>query len=762
MELTTISLIFTLVAGVAIVATLWNIRAKKKKNVVQEGVRVDVTAVDKIEAEMKEVEQRLATAIEENKQLSADHATEIDELRKQIEQEKKNCQELLKKAQNECDSLNEKLTEKYQQQLKKVQSECDSLNEQLKWALDGKLDAITKEKFAIVDELKAQLKTLEDELEGCTNNLADCERSIKQKDANINELQQALGKEQTQVKTLLSELNNSKQMLDSKMVELKGLNTALIAEQANVKQLTQAKKKLEDELEDYADDLSDCERKIKQKDANIKELEQSLSKEQAQVRTLLSELNNTKQVLSEKMAELNLKMNSLAFIQEVLSAKELQTADIQKLHKSIAEFETFVEGDFLSAEKLLFDNGVIWNDDTPTGDASYNACKATILPMLGEWAARKRKNWLDGKKTIAFVGEFSAGKTSIVNRILSQDDPKVPRLPVSTKATTAIPTYIAGGTAVSYSFIAGDERRKIISESTFNQVSKDILGQIKGVSSLIKYFVMTYNNPHLKGLSILDTPGFSSNDVEDRERTLEVINECDALFWVFDVNGGTVNRSSLAVLREGVRKPLFVVINKVDTKSVTEVNKVEALIRKTFDNEGIVVQQYIRFSSKSSLADIMNPIKVSVSTTNNNSDFVRYVGGLLDWAVNWVSDSLARENTELEKSKEEARQLESNFYGLLRGLQSHCEVVGSIPQYNERLFREDNYTMSQQDYGKLTRYLDEISETPHRITEIFDARVELQSDMVEVYKDISKFIGIKYHVENSIELYKKIVNRHKF
>ncbi len=39
---------------------------------------------------------------------------------------------------------------------------------------------------------------------------------------------------------------------------------------------------------------------------------------------------------------------------------------------------------------------------------------------------------------------------------------------------------------------------------------------------------MTYKNPNLNGLSILDTPGFNSNDSEDRERTIDVINECDA------------------------------------------------------------------------------------------------------------------------------------------------------------------------------------------------------------------------------------------
>ena len=75
---------------------------------------------------------------------------------------------------------------------------------------------------------------------------------------------------------------------------------------------------------------------------------------------------------------------------------------------------------------------------------------------------------------------------------------------------------------------------------------------------------MTYKNPNLNGLSILDTPGFNSNDSEDKERTIEVINECDALFWVFDVNAGTVNRSSISLIKEKLNKPLYVVINKQD------------------------------------------------------------------------------------------------------------------------------------------------------------------------------------------------------
>lgn len=69
---------------------------------------------------------------------------------------------------------------------------------------------------------------------------------------------------------------------------------------------------------------------------------------------------------------------------------------------------------------------------------------------LQKWAIVKKKDWIEGKTAIAFVGEFSAGKTSIVNRILSQDNPNVPLLPVGSEATTAIPTYIAGGVSTRY------------------------------------------------------------------------------------------------------------------------------------------------------------------------------------------------------------------------------------------------------------------------------------------------------------------------
>ena len=96
---------------------------------------------------------------------------------------------------------------------------------------------------------------------------------------------------------------------------------------------------------------------------------------------------------------------------------------------------------------------------------------------------------------------------------------------------------------------------------------------------------------------------------------------CDALFWVFDVNAGTVNRSSISIIKEKLNKPLYIVINKVDTKPESEIQKVEELIQKTLKKEGLKIEQFIRFSSKASIEDIMTPIH-SVKKIESRENFI--------------------------------------------------------------------------------------------------------------------------------------------
>jgi len=571
---------------------------------------------------------------------------------------------------------------------------------------------------------------------------------------------------ESKYKALLEEANQQCLQLDQQLKDaVRGEafippaqeQSALVAElKKKISKLEDDLEGFEDEIEDLKKDLSKSKDKVTSKEQENEKLNKELEKSKKEGEELEEKLSSVRDTLADKVEELNSKMESLNFIQAILSAKELNTDDVNKLYKRIGAFESFVKGPYLDLNAHLYSNynSLTWDDKS--GPEALQEKKKWVMDNCDQWVASKRKSWLDKKTTIAFVGEFSAGKTSIVNRILSQDNPNIPKLPVSTKATTAIPTYIAGGNAVSYSFISGDGQRKEILEDTFKKVSKEILDQVKGVSSLIKYFVMTYQNKNLNGISILDTPGFSSNDSEDRERTIDVINECDALFWVFDVNAGTINRSSISVIKEKLNKPLYIVINKVDTKPESEIRKVEQLIKTTLEEAGLQVEQFIRFSSKSPLENIMAPIR-NVPRSESREAFVSDIHNDLKNFLERFDEAI---RTSTQEIGEKTKTRESIFNGIQEGISSllfDCEKLKSIPIYETHFFGSDKYEMSESEYSAFTELIEEISGERidyiiGKVDESLDATAEIENE----YSWQSSLQSSFRNIDDCWESYKKI------
>lgn len=350
---------------------------------------------------------------------------------------------------------------------------------------------------------------------------------------------------------------------------------------ARLARMKKALEKAEEENEELEDKLK---RDLKREAEKTKEAEE-------QVRTLekdLSSLKKEKEKLNNELTatqdQADCRRKALSFVREVLTAQV--TSERSDLEQKVEEIVSFIHSDECRAYITLTDK------------------EERDLAM---WQSECSKSWIQGKVKVAFIGEFSAGKTSIVNRLLQKGDPHAIQLPVSSKATTAIPTYISGrkgGGKATYRFYTPDSILKEISEDTFRRVSKEVLEEVGGVSSMIKYFVMAYANKGLERLSILDTPGFSSQDEKDELRTMEVINECDALFWVVDVNNGQLNSRSIRVIRQYLHKPLYIIINKVDTKSPSEVKQAEQAIRTTCSKEKLSVKGFIYMGMKTPLDEL--------------------------------------------------------------------------------------------------------------------------------------------------------------
>ena len=593
---------------------------------------------------------------------------------------------------------------------------------------------------AKLQELEAENGSLKEKLSSISDESRNKESQLKEK-----------------YESLLSEAQKQCDSLDKQLKSAidGNIDESIKKQLEQVDKLKKQVKDLEEEVEEQEDDISSLKKKLRTKEDDITGLQDSLFKEQSTSKKLNTELESVKQQLDDKVEELNVKIGSLNFIQEILSAKEISTADTNALNKNINFFESFVKGQFTDLNSYLYTTyKLTWND--LEGKAGFEQKEKFFHDAFDQWASTKRKSWLDGKTTIAFVGEFSAGKTSIVNRILSQDNPSIPKLPVSTKATTAIPTYIAGGSSVTYSFIAGDGKRKTILEETFKKVSKDILDQVKGVSSLIKYFVMTYKNPNLNGLSILDTPGFNSNDKEDRDRTIDVINECDALFWVFDVNAGTVNRSSISVIKEKLNKPLYVVINKVDTKSDSEVQKVENLIKKTLTDEGLKVEKFIRFSAKAPLTDIMNPIK-GVSKIATRDTFVNDVKNDIEQLLNILDDGVKQCNDSYNTARQEGDDITDEFIECMKAMQEDCGTAYNIPHWETHLFSSDRYEMSKYEGQRLQSLLEKIADDHvGALANKFDERVSKAAEIQQEWSDLCDLKAAWQKVNDCYEQYKKV------
>ena len=482
----------------------------------------------------------------------------------------------------------------------------------------------------------------------------------------------------------VSVLNNEIENLKQSKKELLDKQEPLILDLAKYKEdcdkLSKKVKKLEDEIEDAEEEQEALEKKLKAKTNELQTVNDELDNEKKITKNLQNDLQNRTNELASTTEELNKKSDSIEFVQEILSAPETGANDVKALYKAIDFFESFLRGQFMDCNAYLYNTYPNLSFNDISGRNGFVEKKKVFLQMFDEWSSVKRKSWLDRKTTIAFVGEFSAGKTSIVNRILSQDNPNIPLLPVSTKATTAIPTYIAGGITETYNFVTPNDILKSINENIFKKVSKEVLDEIKGVSSLIKYFVMTYKNHNLDGLSILDTPGFNSNDKEDKLRTIDVINECDALFWVFDVNAGTVNRSSISLIKEKLNKPLYVVINKVDTKAKSEVDKVESLIRNTLNEEGLKVEQFIRFSAKAPLNDIMNPIH-SVKHDEGRDAFLEIVKSDIEQLLDILNNAVKEADKNYQKTIKKAQKITDRYNSGMQDLYNACDTAAGIPHW---------------------------------------------------------------------------------
>lgn len=269
--------------------------------------------------------------------------------------------------------------------------------------------------------------------------------------------------------------------------------------------------------------------------------------------------------------------NLINFFNTIANKQPISTTDLKK----VENVKKFIFEDLIP----LVDRCDIYKDK--------HSVFEKIKETYSSWFNITRKPWLKNKCVIAFMGKFSAGKSSIINSILNQK-----LLPVDVTPSTAVPTYISYGSSLSFKVLDNDEDIKNIDFEVYKGLTKNELKNFP-LSYFINYLVVEYGNKNLLNKSILDTPGISSIDYKDTRNAIEVIQESDAIFWVIDINDGGITKDVQNFIKNYIiNKPLYFILNKADTKPPKEQVAVLKKIDNTLTQNKINYKTIIPYSAK--------------------------------------------------------------------------------------------------------------------------------------------------------------------
>ena len=169
---------------------------------------------------------------------------------------------------------------------------------------------------------------------------------------------------------------------------------------------------------------------------------------------------------------------------------------------------------------------------------------------------------------VPFVGDFNAGKSSLINSMLGVD---------------ILPTNILPETAVSYElYFSLNEKLEVWLDDKLVETAS--ISQLKSLQLTPRNFVKLYlNNPIVKewndrNIVVVDMPGIDSGVEAHNNAILHYVQDGTFFVLVSEVEGGTLRLSTLSFIEE-IKKygaQLAVVVSKIDKKPEQEVQDVKA------------------------------------------------------------------------------------------------------------------------------------------------------------------------------------------
>lgn len=243
-------------------------------------------------------------------------------------------------------------------------------------------------------------------------------------------------------------------------------------------------------------------------------------------------------------------------------------------------------------------------------EEAYRYSSALLLDTALQQVSAEKVSILESLKDsgsikVPIVGDFSAGKSSVLNAYLSKGE--------------LLPVDITPETAVAYELYYGiDEHVELFRDN--NKIDERKLADIKALSTrpgdIAKVFVNSekIKNLELKGVTLVDMPGIDSGIKEHNDAILNYISKGTSFILLVDCAGGSIRQSTVAFIAELAKYNLrpAIIISKCDKKPVSEIND---------------IAEYISFQAHKAIG--CNTFIGKISAHNNDvADFVACIDSI--------------------------------------------------------------------------------------------------------------------------------------
>lgn len=242
---------------------------------------------------------------------------------------------------------------------------------------------------------------------------------------------------------------------------------------------------------------------------------------------------------------------------------------------------------------------------------------------------------------LPLVGEFSSGKTTLINALTDSK-----KLETATKPTTATIYEVHFGCDSCHAKVV-DEKGELHSVQDIADLKNDTLADAKVVT------VFDTSNRVPSTTILVDTPGLSSPDPKHKQTLVSFLPKADGIMLVTDINQQiTRSLTDFIETMKLSKRPIYLILSKSDTKSESEI---EAAKKYISDNYQIPLKQIAVVSASTGSLDELYSLLDSIQ--KDKKDILKKVDSqriknVIDVMTNHIDELMKASNS--DKDLEEA------------------------------------------------------------------------------------------------------------